>query len=186
MGEGAALDTSRGGRHIIERPRLTRLLTQSESRVMLLVAPAGYGKTTLARQWLADRRHVWYQATEAAGDVAALALGLVESAEPIVPSAGDQLRTRLRASTDPQSEAAEIARTFADHLEPWPPESRFVIDDYQLLSGSDAAEAFVATLVELTAMPFPSFIGAKMLVCIFNLKDIAGDERLLGQMLAST
>ena len=40
--------------------------------------------------------------------------------------------------------------------------------------------------IELTAMPFPSFIGAKMLVCIFNLKDIAGDERLLGQMLAST
>lgn len=171
MGEGAALDTSRGGRHIIERPRLTRLLTESESRVMLLVAPAGYGKTTLARQWLADRRHVWYQATEAAGDVAALALGLVESAEPIVPSAGDQLRTRLRASTDPQSEAAEIARTFADHLEPWPPESRFVIDDYQLLSGSDAAEAFVATLVELTAIPFliasrerPGWVTAKKLL----------------------
>ncbi|MDF2751497.1 MAG: hypothetical protein K0T00_2673, partial [Gaiellaceae bacterium] len=39
-------------RRIIERPRLTRLLDESPARIKMLVAPAGYGKTTLARQWL--------------------------------------------------------------------------------------------------------------------------------------
>jgi len=80
VGKETALDTSRAGRRIIERPRLTRLLTDSESRVMLLVAPAGYGKTTLARQWLHDQRHAWYQASPASSDVAALALGLAAAA----------------------------------------------------------------------------------------------------------
>ncbi len=42
--------------HIIERPRLiARLEEEGGSRVAVLAAPAGYGKTTLARQW-ADRQ----------------------------------------------------------------------------------------------------------------------------------
>jgi hypothetical protein len=39
--------------------------------------------------------------------------------------------------------------------------------------------------IELTTMPFPSLVGAKTRVTIYNLADIAGDERLVGQMLAS-
>src|SRR5205085_12404512 len=92
VGEGTAIDTPRAGRRIIERPRLTRLLTESESRVMLLVAPAGYGKTTLARQWLADNRHAWYQATPASSDVPALALGLAATAADVVGRVGESLR----------------------------------------------------------------------------------------------
>ena len=38
-------------RPIIERPRLIEKLDASASRTILLLAPAGYGKTTLARQW---------------------------------------------------------------------------------------------------------------------------------------
>jgi ATP/maltotriose-dependent transcriptional regulator MalT len=46
---------------VIKRPRLTTLLDESEARIILLVAPAGYGKTTLARQWLEGREDVlWY------------------------------------------------------------------------------------------------------------------------------
>ena len=41
-------------RHIIERPRLTKLLDGADARIILLVAPAGYGKTTLAREWTAS------------------------------------------------------------------------------------------------------------------------------------
>ena len=39
---------SGGERRIIERPRLIKLLDESEARIILLLAPAGYGKTTLA------------------------------------------------------------------------------------------------------------------------------------------
>ena len=76
MGEGIATEPHTRRRRIIERPRLTRLLDESQGRIKMLVAPAGYGKTTLARQWLADKRAVWYTATPASADVAALAAGL--------------------------------------------------------------------------------------------------------------
>ena len=39
-------------RRIIERPRLIALLDESTARVRMLVAAAGYGKTTLAEQWV--------------------------------------------------------------------------------------------------------------------------------------
>ncbi len=40
---------------IIERPRLLRVLEESQAQTIVLAAPAGYGKTTLARQWLKGR-----------------------------------------------------------------------------------------------------------------------------------
>ena len=38
-------------RYIIKRPRLTRLMDNTNARVLMLIAPAGFGKTTLAREW---------------------------------------------------------------------------------------------------------------------------------------
>ena len=43
-------------RRILERPRLIRALDRSHARVRMLVAGAGYGKTTLAEQWARDRK----------------------------------------------------------------------------------------------------------------------------------
>jgi LuxR family transcriptional regulator, maltose regulon positive regulatory protein len=171
VGEASAIDTSRGGRRIIERPRLTRLLTESESRVMLLVAPAGYGKTTLARQWLADREHAWYQATPASVDVAALALGTARTAQFIAPGAGAELRARLKTAADPSSQPALLAADLAVDLTKWPARSVFVIDDYQLLTDSDASERFIETLVAETSIRYlivsrerPSWVTAKKLL----------------------
>ena len=65
--------------YFIERPRLTRLLDEATAPVIMLIAPAGFGKTTLARQWLAPRRRGWYRGSPAAADVAALAVGLARS-----------------------------------------------------------------------------------------------------------
>jgi DNA-binding CsgD family transcriptional regulator len=171
VGEGTALDTSRAGRRIIERPRLTRLLTESESRVMLLVAPAGYGKTTLAREWLRDREHAWYQATQASSDVAALALGLAAAAEAVLPGTTDQLRPHLKAATDPTTAAATIANELSNELRDWPVDARFVIDDYQLLGDSPAAEQLIEWITSTTSIPFliasrarPAWVTAKKLL----------------------
>ncbi|MCW2977204.1 MAG: putative transcriptional regulator [Actinomycetia bacterium] len=75
--EGTFTTPPRAHSFIIKRPRLTTLLDESEARIILLVAPAGYGKTTLAREWLAGREGVlWYSGRPAMTDVAALASGL--------------------------------------------------------------------------------------------------------------
>ena len=83
---------------------------------MLLVAPAGYGKTTLARQWLQDRRHAWYQATPASSDVAGLALGIGESLATFVKGAGEQLRARLQTVGDASLEARSLAADLAEEM----------------------------------------------------------------------
>ena len=105
-GEGIEVGRS----HIIKRPRLTRLLDETNARIVLLVAPAGYGKTTLAREWLADRPHAWYRGSAATADVAALALGLVKAAATVVPGGGERLKTRLRISKAPSDESSAARR----------------------------------------------------------------------------
>src|SRR5947209_11162616 len=76
--EGTAKKSAAAPNFIIKRPRLTKLLDDSEARIILLVAPAGYGKTTLAREWVSGREGVvWYSGRPAMADVAALASGLV-------------------------------------------------------------------------------------------------------------
>jgi DNA-binding CsgD family transcriptional regulator len=72
--------------HIIERPRLIARLEEG-SRVSVFAAPAGYGKTTLARQWgeRQDCPVVWYRTNRASGDVALLAVQFDELFATLAP-----------------------------------------------------------------------------------------------------
>lgn len=152
MGEGSSQAVLPGRRHIIERPRLTRLLDECEARVILLVAPAGYGKTTLAHEWLAasGRSTCWYDATSASADVAALATGIVNTLRSVIPAAGRSMTDRLRTSHDPRLESRLLADLLASDLDEWPRGAWLVIDDYQHMIGSAPAEAFTDQLTKQT------------------------------------
>src|SRR5262249_35814139 len=93
------LEDPRAQRHIIERPRLTKLLDVADARVVLLVGPAGYGKTTLAREWTSKRgrRGLWYRARMGASDVAAVAQALSKALGPLSPSIERTARELLKA-----------------------------------------------------------------------------------------
>lgn len=127
------------------------MLDESGARIILLVAPAGYGKTTLAREWLEDRRAAWYYGGPASADVAALAVGLATAAAEIVPGAGDRMRHRLRATDRPEEDARILAEMLAEDLAAWPEDAWLAIDDYHFASGSAACEAFVD---EISSAPF--------------------------------
>jgi LuxR family transcriptional regulator, maltose regulon positive regulatory protein len=137
-------------RHIIERPRLTRLLDQTQARVIMLVAAAGYGKTTLARQWLEGKPHAWYGMTSASSDVAALVLGLAR----VLTTPDNQefalLRERLRAAREPEQEVARLIELFATSFEDELRDGWLALDDYQALAGSTASEDFVEGIVKRT------------------------------------
>jgi ATP/maltotriose-dependent transcriptional regulator MalT len=171
--EKESAELSPTGRRMVQRPRLTRLLAETESRVVLLVAPAGYGKTTLAREWLAKQQlqHVWYQATDTSSDVAGLALGLGATAALVVPHSGNQLRARLKTAKDPAAEVDSLARDLADDLSTWPTQVWLVIDDYHLIAETPEAERLVKGLLEGTSAPFliasrkrPSWVSARKLL----------------------
>jgi LuxR family transcriptional regulator, maltose regulon positive regulatory protein len=139
-------------RRIIERPRLTRMLDEAQAKIILLAAPAGYGKTTLAQQWLAQRPHAWYRGTPASADVAALALGIAAAAGEVVPGAEDRLRERLRATNHPEQETDVLAELLAEDLAEWPSEAWLGIDDYQFAMEAEASERFVDQLIELAPL----------------------------------
>jgi LuxR family transcriptional regulator, maltose regulon positive regulatory protein len=125
------------------------MLDESGARIIMLVAPAGYGKTTLAREWLDSKQAAaWYRGNPASSDVAALAVGLATAATGVVSGAGERMRQRLRATDRPDEDARILAEMLAEDLTDWPSDAWLVIDDYQFAMDSPACEEFVETLLE--------------------------------------
>ena len=135
--------------YFIERPRLTQLLDEATAPIIMLMAPAGFGKTTLARQWLAPRRRGWYRGSPAAADVAALAVGLARSAGSIIPDAGRRMGERLRATGTPEKDVEPLAELLAEDLAEWPEDAWLAFDDYQFACESPFAEEFVERVLAL-------------------------------------
>jgi DNA-binding NarL/FixJ family response regulator len=148
-------------RRIVERPRLFALLDESRARVRTLVAPAGYGKTTLAEQWVArdGRAAAWYTARSSATDVAALALGIARCATPIVEGCDHRLREHLRALPAPGENVETLAEIVAEDLAEWPENAWLVIDDYHEVAREPRAEMFVEALVRIS--PVRVFIASR-------------------------
>jgi LuxR family transcriptional regulator, maltose regulon positive regulatory protein len=139
-------------RRIIPRPRLTKLLDESPARIKLLVAPAGYGKTTLAQQWLEvpERRDVWYRGGPASADVAALAAGISIAAAEIIPDAGKRMRQRIRTVGHPEEDVDVLAELFAEDVQEWPDDAWLAVDDYHFAMESAASERLIALLTSET------------------------------------
>src|SRR4249920_2649748 len=143
-------------RRVIERPRLFALLDEAKARVRMLVAPAGYGKTTLAEQWVArdGRRVAWFTARSSSTDVAALALGVARSATSIVEECDVRLRAHMRALPAPAENVETLAEILGEDLAEWPSNAWLVIDDYHEVAQEPRAEDFVAALVSVSPIQF--------------------------------
>lgn len=135
--------------HIIERPRLiARLAEGGGSRITVLAAPAGYGKTTLARQW--SKRQTgpvgWYHTTRASGDVALLAVqldDLLASLAPDLPREPGSVASIASVNASPKPLAGAILRTFNSLTQ----DVLLVVDEWET-AGTGEAEEFLSMLVE--------------------------------------
>jgi LuxR family transcriptional regulator, maltose regulon positive regulatory protein len=173
MTEVPQLDIPAARRHIIKRPRLTRLLDETTARVILLVAPAGYGKTTLAREWLAPSEGptVWYLANTASADVANLASNIARAATATLSLDPAHLVRQLAHTEVPERAAVTLAEALARDFRLCPDETWLVLDDYHFISKSRAAEEFVEVLIRnssvsllLTTRVRPAWASARRAV----------------------
>lgn len=148
------------------------LLDESKARVRMLIAPAGYGKTTLAEQWVArdGRRATWFTARASSTDVAALALGIARSATSIVDDCDVRLRAHLRALPAPAENVETLAEILAEDLEGWSEDAWLVLDDYQEIVEEPRAEDFVSTLVALA--PIRVLIASRVRPSWVSTKDL--------------
>ena len=135
--------------HIIERPRLiARLEEGGGARVSVFAAPAGYGKTTLARQWSQrqDGPVAWYRTTRASGDVALLAVQfdeLLASIAPELPREPGKVSAIASINPSPQPLGRAILRTF----EPLGEDVLLVVDEWEAAETAEA-EQLLSMLVE--------------------------------------
>ena len=159
-----------GGSHIIQRPRLTRLLDGADSPLLLLVAPAGYGKTTLAREWLGsrDRKGIWFRVTPACTEPAALALELAHVLDAVRPGIARRVADHLKVVESPDVEI--LGELLVDSDEEWPSGAWFVVDDYHLVLSSSDAERLLEGVcravdrVLIASRERPSWVDARVLL----------------------
>jgi LuxR family maltose regulon positive regulatory protein len=132
----------------VARPRLTSLLDRVTARGILLVAPAGYGKTSLAQEWLQTKERVaWYRATPASADLAVLASELVEL---LASGMEERVREQLEAGAFREPRVRRLAELLAGRIADRPADIWLAIDDYHMLADSAAAERLIGALLELT------------------------------------
>jgi len=147
MTAGAAQSSeTRRGRRLVERPRLIKLLDEADQQTILLLAPAGYGKTTLSRQWAKTlTRAIWVTLTPGHRDVVTLAEDLARGIDALGGEAGRFIDQYLRAHSNPQRVHRELGATIAARLDDahihW-----LILDDYQSIMSSQAAEEFVLSM----------------------------------------
>jgi len=132
-------------RRIIERPRLLNQLEETDARIILLVAPAGYGKTTLARQWARGKRCAWLSGAVNGGDFATVARDLAKGLAGIGSFEPRLVEEALLATGSPVRQAQTIARVVLEEFSGMPGSWLF-IDDYHLLDAVAGVEELLAPL----------------------------------------
>lgn len=141
----------------IERPRLLHALNaglEPNCRLILVCAPAGYGKTTLLGAWLqtlADEshapaiQHAWLTLDQGDDDLACFIRYLVAALQTIRPEIGTGLLTALQ--TPRPASASTLTTLLINDLAETSGNLLLVLDDYHLLT-TPAIHDFVAFLIE--------------------------------------
>ena len=127
----------------VSRTPLVNRLRATSTSLVLLVAPAGYGKTTLAAQWAERERRpcAWLTVDESDDDAAVLLARLAEALDGIRPGDAPPV-TPARRPRDWSNELPRLASrlsTLRDFM--------LVVDEAQLLRSRNATKV-LATLVE--------------------------------------
>ena len=146
MIEGNGSPRLKAQNYIIKRPRLTKVLDESEARIILLCAPAGYGKTTLAREWVETVADpvAWYSGGPETSDYAALGSSMARALRSIGLSAHSErlFGSRAAGNVNPRVLGQEMAAALASTS------AVLVIDDYHASTDSAESQQLLQALLE--------------------------------------
>jgi LuxR family maltose regulon positive regulatory protein len=138
-------------RRTVNRPRLLETLEGAipRSKLVLLAAPAGYGKTTLLSQWARSSRLpvAWLSVDGLEDDVGHFLLSLLASWEVAQPSIREGPLGLLLDAMSP--EPGTILATFLNAVNDVPGSIVFVLDDYHLIEDPAIHDAMSFLLAHL-------------------------------------
>lgn len=122
----------------VPRPQLIQRLNEAlYGKLTLISAPAGFGKTTLASQWIMESgyRHAWLSLDKSDSDPSRFLMYVISAFERIIPNVGAGLLDRLQSPQAPSYESiltALINNILVSINDPF----IFVLDDYHVLESS--------------------------------------------------
>jgi LuxR family maltose regulon positive regulatory protein len=139
-------------RGLVARPRLSERLSRgAESRLTLISAPAGFGKTTLLSAWLAapgaeQRSVAWLSLEESDNQPGLFWTYAITALQTVVPGVGAGALALLQSALAPID---TILATLLNELNTVPNEIHLVLDDYHLVDGPDVEAGMVFLLEHL-------------------------------------
>lgn len=137
---------------LVARPRLLeRLGRGAEARLVLVSAPAGFGKTTLLAEWLRgtpddDRSIAWLSLDAADNEAASFWAYVATALEGAVPSVGATAVELLDSSPGPTN---QVLATLLNELAAAPGEVWLVLDDYHLIDNHEVRDGMIFLLEHL-------------------------------------
>jgi LuxR family maltose regulon positive regulatory protein len=135
---------------MVSRPRLLERLNEGlHHNLILLSAPAGFGKTTLVSQWVEglERPVAWLSLDAGENDLARFLTYLIAALQTIAPAIGEGVLGALQSPQPPPPEALLTAllndiATIKDHVV-------LVLDDYHVLDAKPVDQALTFLLDRL-------------------------------------
>jgi ATP/maltotriose-dependent transcriptional regulator MalT len=128
-------------RSLVARPRLSdRLSRGAESKLTLISAPAGFGKTTLLGEWLAvaragDQSVAWLSLDQGDNQPASFWTYLITALQTVAPGVGSGALSLLQQSQRPPIET--ILTALLNELSAVPNDIVLVLDDYHAVDAHD-------------------------------------------------
>jgi len=131
---------------IVARPRLIRKLNAGLLRSATLIsAPAGFGKTTLLREWITDQdlKIAWFSIDQGDNNPVRFWAYVVAALQSVEPGLGEQILAALQTPQPPSIDLllADLINEISSHSDSHPdtpPGKKFVLvlDDYHLITDS--------------------------------------------------
>jgi LuxR family maltose regulon positive regulatory protein len=139
-------------RSLVARPRLSERLSRgATSRLTLVSAPAGFGKTTLLSAWLAapaakERPVAWLSLEASDSQPAVFWTYVITALQTVVQAVGVDALPLLQSARSP---IETVLTTLLNELDAVPNDIHLVLDDYHLVDGPDVEAGMVFLLEHL-------------------------------------
>jgi LuxR family transcriptional regulator, maltose regulon positive regulatory protein len=146
----------RSRRGLVLRPRLSERLDQgTASKLVLVSAPAGFGKTTLLTEWLTarpgalagERLAAWLSLDQGDNDPASFWAYVIAALRTVASGVGESALALLDAPQQPPIET--ILTTLLNDLGAVVGEIMLVLDDYHVIDARDVQDGMVFLLDHL-------------------------------------
>jgi LuxR family maltose regulon positive regulatory protein len=128
--------------NLVPRPRLIQQLNAGlESKLTLVSAPAGFGKSTLLGEWIrsSDKSFAWLSLDEGDNNLKRFLTYLIAALQQIDESIGDGILPLLEATDDPPIES--LITLLINHIVSMEDEICLVLDDYHLITNQTVHQA---------------------------------------------